>query len=495
MALPAQLRYATALALLLLHVATASGGLRQSVFDCFGTGDVVTTDQRSIQAAPAWVQRAWCCRHRGLGCVAGARSQTLEGAGFAMLALASTDHEPHNDRPEELAVQAGQVLWVRKSTVGPWAFAISKHGGSGWVPSGVLSFARPAAVCSHFTASSQTSSNHPQPQISAKLGDAVWIVEKSRHRHLTNWSWVYGDKQEGWLPNWALQVHADDTLMNVAPAMVSRDFTADARIQHEQLSVSKGDMVLAGGKLKSTAWVFALDMDGRHRGWTPGSDLQPLQAAVVLESWDARAVSEGPQPRLPVFQGHTVWVSSRNVSGWSFARSKGREGWIPTGALLGNTMLFSNEAGVVHTRFLAVGLVGLMFAVCVIAAVFAYDASLRQSLTATLQTNSPDGEVLLAHADCNSDCEETQERQLVQVVVAPPSDFSDPATSSRSSVLSSHSMGSQNSTQSGGSLCACCDSQPLGVAGLQVGSWTSTSRSRQAALCHEAVQAPRSKSL
>lgn len=517
MAVQTHLWCSTALALPLLRVATASPGLQQPVFDCVGSGAGATTDEGSMAAiTPAWVQRAWCCRHRGLGCIAVAGPpKKLEDAGFAVLALAKRDYESHEDRPKELAVQAGDVLWVRRSMGGTWAFARNKHRGQGWVPNSVLSFARPAAVSSDFTPSSWASWHQPLPQISAKLGDPVWIVETSRHT--ANWSWAMRDEQEGWLPNWALQVHVDKTLTAAAPAMVSRDFDADARARHRQLSVNNGEMVLAGGKLESATWVFALDMDGR-RGWVPGGVLQALQAAVVLEPFHARAASGGPQPKVPAFQGHTVWVSSRNDSGWIFVSSQGREGWIPAGAILGNSTLASTAAKV-HAGILVAGLVGLMLAACSIAAVFAHDTSLRQRVMATLPNNNLHCELPLVDSEQGGVFDESHDRLLSQVGATPRYDVvrqlsgaSREGSAASSRVPSNHSepgwmttvpMGRENSMRSARSLYGGLDAQSFSDSRSEItGNLSSrsspspraTSRNSQGAMYHEAVRMPRSKS-
>jgi hypothetical protein len=205
----------------------------------------------------------------------------------------------------------------------------------------------------------------------------------------------------------------NNTMTDTVPAMVSRDLDTKAQARHSQLPVSNGEMVLVGGKLESGTRVVALDMDDGRRGWISGGMLQALQAAVVLEPVDARAGSEGPQPKVTAFRGHTVWVSSRNDSGWIFVRSQGREGWIPAGALLGNatgtptgnTMIVFPASGV-HAGILVVGLVGMTLAACSIVAVFAYDASSRQRMAGTLQIDTPHGEV---HADVS---DETQDRPV-----------------------------------------------------------------------------------
>jgi len=68
-----QLVRSAALALQLLCVATADSGLQKPVFECSGTRNSTNTAEESATAAvPAWVQRAWCCQHRGLDCVVGA---------------------------------------------------------------------------------------------------------------------------------------------------------------------------------------------------------------------------------------------------------------------------------------------------------------------------------------------------------------------------------------------------------------------------------------
>jgi len=248
-----------------------------------------------------------------------------------------------------------------------------------------------------------------------KPGDAVWIVDKSRHRDHANWSWAFRDEQEGWLPNWVLQMHVENTSTDAAPAMVSRDFHAEARAQHRQLSVGDGDMVLVGKlemvhvhKLEAATWVVALDMDSGRRGWIPGGVLQALQAAVVLEPFDARAVSEGPQPKVTTLQGHTVWVSSRKYSGWIYVCSQGREGWIPTNSLLGNTTgTFVGNTN--HPGILVVALVGLMLAACSIVAVFTCNASLWQRIKATLQTDTPRSDVPPVHAESSNASAETRD--------------------------------------------------------------------------------------
>jgi len=498
MAVQTQLWCSTTFALPLLHVATVIGGLQPPVFDCSGSGAGATTDDGNMRATtPAWVQLAWCCRHRGVGCVTGSGPpKKLEDAGFAVLALAKRDYKSHDDMPDELAVHAGDVLWVRRIRFGTWAFAWSKHRGQGWVPDSVLSLAQPAAVSSDFTASSLASRNQPRPQISVKFGDPVWILERSQHGHRANWSWALRDKQEGWLPNWALQVHVHKTLTDAAPAMVSRDFDADARARHRQLSVRNGEIVLAGGELESATWVFALDMDGR-RGWVPGRVLQVLQAAVVLETFHAQAVSGGPQPEVTAFQGHTVWVSSRNDSGWIFVCSQGREGWIPTRVILGNATLVSTAAGV--SGILYVGLVVLMLATCSVVAVFARDANLRQHVMATLPTDNLHCELPLVRAES---ADETQDRLLAQVADTPRYEGRTPSIPCEPGWMAAPvPMGSeQNTTRKGRSLYGGLDAQSFGdgrleeTGGLSSANSRTVRRNSQGALYHEAVRMPRSKS-
>jgi len=295
----------------------------------------------------------------------------VEDTVFAVLALAKKDHKPQADgqMPSELVVGVGDVLWVRRNTSVAWAYARNKHGDNGWVPDSVLSFARPVTVAIDFTGSSL---DQPQPQLSAKLGDAVWTVQK----HHADWTWAFGRDGHGWLPNWALKLPVDKTLPDATPAMVGTHFAANAQARHRQLSLSNGEMVLIAGQLVTDIWVFALNMAGQ-RGWVPGRTLQSLEAAIVLQTFNVGGASGGPHPQVSAVKGSTVWVSNRSDSGWIFVRSQGCEGWMPIGALLG-TMTFASAAPGVPVGVLVLGLVALVLTACVIVAMV-----LRQRMVAT----------------------------------------------------------------------------------------------------------------
>merc|ERR1712032_657072 len=142
--------------------------------------------------------------------------------------------------------------------------------------------------------------------------------------------------------------------------------------------------------------------------------MQALQAAVVLEPFHAGAASDGHHSQVTALRGHTVWVSSRNNSGWIFVSSQGREGWIPTESLLGNATVVSIAAKV-HTGILVVSIVGVMLAACSIVAAFARDFSLPQSVMATVTSDNLHCEVPLVCADSNITYDETQDRLLAQV--------------------------------------------------------------------------------
>jgi len=293
-------------------------------------------------------------------CIAPATTPTVEDRKFAVLALAAKDHKPqsHLGKQQELAVKAGDVLWVRRNISDTWAFARNKTGGKGRVPLSVLSLAQPAAVTADVAGSSV---DQPQPQLSAKLGDAVWLTQ----RHQGQWSWALGDGGEGWLPDWVLKLPEDKTLQHATAATVSKHFAANSQALHHQLSVNNGEMVLVAGQLVTDIWVFAMNMR-EHRGWVPGGTLQSLVAAIVLQTFDVGGAPGGPEKQISVVEGHTVWVSNRFDSGWVFVRTQGREGWIPTGALVGNGNFVS--AARVPVAVLVVGIVALILTACMIAA-------------------------------------------------------------------------------------------------------------------------------